>query len=189
MEFHEVWDINEYNREHVSISYISDIDGSEHFFFILANSSVNSDVLHFLNEITLKAQLYCRSYFFDDINFQVFCTTSHTFYEIPLNNKFNGVNKPKNVHKCLKTNVKVGPDGKHRAHQRYVMLVLQNKTKEEIKKLYVHEIAHTLANHVYYRVDDHKEDFVECEKKFLIILDQVGFDRKFSSVRLSDEEN
>ena len=35
-----------------------------------------------------------------------------------------------------------------------------------IKDLIIHELAHTLANHVRYRPDDHKHDFKKAEKLF-----------------------
>jgi hypothetical protein len=85
-------------------------------------------------------------------NIDIFCTTPHYFTEIH-GSAFLGLNKPKEV-SFVKHAVPVGDDGKLRATYRYVMLKLSGDANT-LYKLYVHELAHTLCNHVTYRNDDH----------------------------------
>lgn len=84
--------------------------------------------------------------------------------EIRKDTGFIGLNKPKDI---VKTNLPpVGPDKNLRAMWRDVFLTINtrtpNITQEELELL-VHELAHTMANHVTWRDDDHGRDFKECE--------------------------
>jgi len=177
---HRHWDIDEYNNR--PYSYV-DNDGSEQIVFLMEGSTVNKDVLIFLNEITNIAQKECR--YATDPNLKLFSSTKHFFYEISNIHGFEGLNKPKNVHECLKAKEQIGTDGTLRAHERYVMLALQGKNRKQIKELYIHEIAHTLANHVLFRPDDHREDFLICQQKFSEVLDSIGFDDLFNRINLN----
>ena len=87
----------------------------------------------------------------------LFVNTDHTFYELDNNPHFRGVNKPKNVHHCRNAKYHIGLDGRLRAHNRYVMIVIPH-TPQELFDLYCHEITHVLCNHVRFRVDDHHGD-------------------------------
>tara|TARA_B100000941_G_scaffold290487_1_gene272652 strand:+ start:959 stop:1510 length:552 start_codon:yes stop_codon:yes gene_type:complete len=96
-----------------------------------------------------------------------FIETQHRFFEMPLKNAgFYGLNKPKNVHMTNKP--PVGKDGRKRPSYRVVMLTIRN-TKGKVEscskflKLLIHELSHTLANHVTWRPDDHGKDFKDCE--------------------------
>lgn len=87
--------------------------------------------------------------------------------EMQLDTQFNGLNKPKNLY--LSNDEKIGKDGKLRASYRHVFLTLRNSkcnfnNINKIMKLVIHEIAHTMCNHVTWRDDDHGDDFEHAEK-------------------------
>ena len=95
--------------------------------------------------------------------------THHVFVEISPDTMFNGVNYPINVQQ--KDTYPFGTDERLRATTRIVFLKLRNSDNKLVKKdfltdLIIHEMAHTLANHVLYRVDDHGDDFIKAEKLF-----------------------
>lgn len=98
-------------------------------------------------------------------------TDNYLLSEIRKDTGFSGLNKPREV---IKTNLPpVGPDKNLRASWRDVFLTINTKTpnitKEELELL-VHEIAHTMANHVTWRDDDHGRDFQECEETIWYFL-------------------
>ena len=77
--------------------------------------------------------------------------------------KWEGLNKPKNI-QYYPTLQPVGEDGKLRAQYRVIFLSLRYnngklKSFDELIPLIIHEIAHTAANHVRFRPDDHGADF------------------------------
>jgi len=85
--------------------------------------------------------------------------------EMQLNTEFDGLNKPK---KLYKSNTKLGPDNYLRASYRDVFLRLRKDNGEfkninSIRNLVIHEIAHTMCNHVTWRDDNHHWDFEMCE--------------------------
>ena len=96
-----------------------------------------------------------------------FIETQHRFFEMPLKNAgFYGLNKPKNVHKTNKP--PIGKDKNLRPSYRVVMLTIRNsngtvESCSKFLKLLIHELSHTLANHVTWREDDHGKDFKDCE--------------------------
>jgi hypothetical protein len=96
-----------------------------------------------------------------------FVETQHRFFEMPLKNAgFYGLNKPKNVHKTNKP--PIGKDKNLRPSYRVVMLTIRNsngtvESCTKFLKLLIHELSHTLANHVTWREDDHGKDFKDSE--------------------------
>ena len=101
---------------------------------------------------------------------QHFIETQHNFFEMPLKKagfqKFRGLNKPKNVHKTNKP--PIGKDKNLRPSYRIVMLTIRNtnggiESCAKFLRLLLHELAHTVANHVILRGDDHGKDFKEYE--------------------------
>ena len=103
-----------------------------------------------------------------------FIETQHRFFEMPLKNAgFYGLNKPKNVHKTNKP--PIGKDKNLRPSYRVVMLTIRNsngtvESCTKFLKLLIHELSHTLANHVTWREDDHGKDFKDCESFMWKIL-------------------
>ena len=87
--------------------------------------------------------------------------------EMQLNTSFNGLNKPKNVK--VYSNEKIGKDGNLRAQYRDVFLTLRDSNGNfndfnTIMELVIHEISHSMCNHVKWRDDDHGKDFQNAEK-------------------------
>ena len=90
----------------------------------------------------------------------------HKLFEIEPGNQFYGLNKPKFV-ETNKYLPSVGKDGLLKARNRYLFFQLRNKNGTfkkdiELEQIVVHELAHTMANHVSWRDDDHKLDFIRC---------------------------
>ena len=94
--------------------------------------------------------------------------------EIKPSTGFSGLNKPKD--RILTNDVFVGPDENIRAQWRDIFLTInprtQNITPEEMELL-IHELAHTGANHVRWRPDDHNEDFTSFEKLLWSVLNDI----------------
>lgn len=107
------------------------------------------------------------------------CIGGYLLSEIPVDSKvgsiFEGLNKPKGRH--LTDEPDVGKDKNLRAAYRDIFLdlsVYDSKGPEGFIKLVVHELAHTFANHLRYRSDDHGKDFVESEKVLLECARNIG---------------
>lgn len=84
-------------------------------------------------------------------------------FELPINSIFIGLNKPKNV-KPNDRLPSVGKDGLLKAKKRYIFLKLRNNNGtfidlDDIAETVIHEIVHTVANHVIWRDDDHGPDY------------------------------
>ncbi len=89
-------------------------------------------------------------------------TSRYLLSEIPKGTLFNGLNKPKQRY-FDKRLPSVGKDGKGRALYRDIFLDL-NRSDKSLKNLVIHELSHSLANHIMYRPDDHHADFKWAEK-------------------------
>jgi hypothetical protein len=92
-------------------------------------------------------------------------TTNYLLSEMKENTGFQGLNKPKG--RIRSGQEFVGADEDIRATYRHIFLDLDISTDritDEDLELYVHELAHTGANHVRWRPDDHKADFKSFEK-------------------------
>ena len=88
--------------------------------------------------------------------------SNYLLSQIPHNSDFDGLNKPRL--RCMTYEPEVGPDGSIRADYRDIFLRLTPETKlSDLQSLYIHELAHTGANHNRFRIDDHKIDFQTCE--------------------------
>lgn len=99
--------------------------------------------------------------------------------EMQLGTIFNGLNKPKEVHKTNKPYL--GSDKNLRAKYRNVFLTLRRKdgkfkSNKSIIDLFIHEITHTMCNHVTWREDDHSEDFQKYEKLIKQIFLKINSD-------------
>lgn len=100
----------------------------------------------------------------------LFIITPCTIQEMPRNYKFDGLNKPKNIVKLVNyDNLRFKKDSMLRAGNRHIMLTICENGKlrswEKIKRLLLHELAHTMCNHVTYREEgNHLEDFHMYEK-------------------------
>jgi hypothetical protein len=88
-------------------------------------------------------------------------TSKYLLSEIPHGTPFDGLNKPK-MRYADNIAPHVGKDGNIRATYRDIFLNL-SKSQNILKKLLIHELAHTMANHVQFRPDDHHADFIWAE--------------------------
>lgn len=129
-----------------------------------------ADMLFIIDRYIQEIQRVCRN------NDSPFChilgTTKHTVQEMNIehNKGFEGINKPKDL-------IKLPPpvpqyfrkDNEYRPSRRHVMLTIRTKTGrirdfKTIRKLLLHELAHTMCNHCLYRDDgNHESDFKKCE--------------------------
>ena len=169
----ENWNFSEYDNYICYQILYKDPDEPERFFYI--KNHHDKDLMHkhanimaFLDVFTTHFQRHVLSNkkLHENKCLKLFVNTDHTFYELHKNPHFQGVNKPKNVHFCRNAEHDIGKDGRLRAHNRSVMIIIPH-TYKQLYDLYCHEITHTLCNHVQFRTDDHhgitKEDFPYCE--------------------------
>ena len=101
-------------------------------------------------------------------------TSNYLLSEIKPETGFSGLNKPKDR---VRTNDPyVGADENIRARWRHIFLTIDTNnpeiTEEELE-LFIHELAHTGANHVRWREDDHKKDFTSFEDLLWLILQEL----------------
>lgn len=87
--------------------------------------------------------------------------TSRIMYsEIPKKTAFEGINKPRKRFNDPYA-PSIGKDGTTRSVWRHMLLQLPKSKKltKKLSDLIIHELAHTAANHVNWRPDDHGNDF------------------------------
>jgi hypothetical protein len=88
-------------------------------------------------------------------------TSRYLLSEIPKKTPFDGINKPKLRYTDINV-PSVGKDGKGRALYKDIFLNL-SLSDRNLTKLIIHELAHTMANHISYVEDNHHADFKWCE--------------------------
>ena len=164
----EFWDFDE-NVNYVSIK--SKYNGQTYNVLIMPDKlqavKLLSQIDNYIAKISLKLfkmynflpeKLKTPAFIFLNIH-----PNNHKLFEMQLNTDFEGLNKPKNV-KINKQLPPLGKDGYLKASKRYVFLELRDsrrklRTFKNIRPLVIHELAHTMANHVTWRDDDHGNDF------------------------------
>ena len=97
--------------------------------------------------------------------------------EMQLNTQFEGLNKPKQLYKCNKYSL--GKDKYLKAKKRDIFLKLRKnngkfKSYELIIELVIHEITHTMCNHVTWRDDNHHSDFKFSENLLKNVVNQMN---------------
>lgn len=164
----KIWDINE-------TSGMIKLAGKSGNVFIVKNTKNKNKVIDILDKIHQYIQIIKQELAdcwangtldFSCLNGSILLiTTPCTIQEMTRNNKFDGLNKPKNIVK-LKNFDGLGfrEDSELRAGRRHIMLTICENGKlrpwKKIKKLLLHELAHTMCNHVTYREEgNHLEDF------------------------------
>lgn len=123
----------------------------------------------YLNGVDVFLGLHCETYYdpytlpspFYEIAMNELPTSRYLLSEIPLGTAFDGLNKPKMRYDDKLPHV--GKDGNRRALYRDIFLNL-NKSGKSLQNLIIHELAHSMANHINYRPNDHHEDFKWAEK-------------------------
>lgn len=99
---------------------------------------------------------------FYHIAFNKHPTSRYLLSEIPPGTMYDGLNKPKM--RYINENLPpVGKDMNGRALYRDIFLNL-NKKGKKLDELVIHELAHSMANHINYRPNDHHADFKWAEK-------------------------
>lgn len=89
-------------------------------------------------------------------------TSRYLLSEMPSNTDWYGLSKPR-MRYIDQRAPNVGKDKNGRALYRDIFLKL-NTDKKTLTNLIIHELAHTMANHIAYRPDDHHNDFKWAEK-------------------------
>jgi hypothetical protein len=79
--------------------------------------------------------------------------SKYVISEIPKGTKFNAINKPRERY--------MDSDGERKARYRHILIDLSNN---DVEALLIHELAHSMANHVLWVDDNHHSDFKACEK-------------------------
>ena len=171
----EFWDFNE------DINYLSiNIQGINYKVINkFPDYYTSAQILHKINYTIKQICIYFilnynRYSKKDKILIDCFCDihpNNHLLSEMQLGTIFNGLNKPRNLYYTDKPSI--GPDGSYRASYRHIFLTLREKDNnfkswDKIMKLVIHEITHTMCNHIRWREDDHGLDFKHAEK---IIID------------------
>lgn len=124
----------------------------------------------YINGVDVFLGIHCENYDnfytlpnpFYEIARQGFNTSKYLLSEIPKGTMYAGLNKPK-MRYVDYTAPHVGKDKNGRALYRDIFLDL-NRSEKSLKMLIIHELAHTMANHIFYRPEDHHADFKWCEK-------------------------
>ena len=163
--------IDRYNNSHVSIKKLMGKSVREGSYLVQDNEN-KKEISEKLSKIDNKFEKMLNN--IDPEKFsgkkkemiQILKHTPHIFLEISPNTGFLGVNYPLGVRKT--NSIRFGTDGNERAMGRAVFLTVSPKYINigELENLVIHELSHTLANHVKYRPDDHGEDFVQAENLF-----------------------
>ena len=96
--------------------------------------------------------------------------------EMQIGTQFNGLNKPRNLYRSNEP--PLGEDGKDRAKYRHIFLTLRNpngcfKSIKSITDLLIHEITHSMCNHIRWRNDDHGDDFKYYENLLKKVYNEI----------------
>ena len=90
----------------------------------------------------------------------IFANTPYKLQEIPKGTLYNGINKPKDIHwKTKDCNIQTLLDNGLLAGSRHIMLEIRHSSGmlkqwsgiDGVKNLLLHELSHTMCNHVTYR--------------------------------------
>lgn len=107
----------------------------------------------------------------------ILINTPYTLQEITKNSIFEGMNKPKGVY-FKKCDLHTLMDNEYLASSRHIMLKLRNESGKlmswnYMRNLILHELAHTMCNHVIYRDSGNhqKKDFHKYNT-FLLLIDK-----------------
>jgi hypothetical protein len=98
----------------------------------------------------------------------LFIITRCTIQEIPVNKKFEGLNKPRDI-VYNEDNLDLEKDNQYRAGKRHILFKIRSsnnkfKSWKNLKQLLLHELSHTCCNHIeYWNARNHAKDFDRCE--------------------------
>ena len=178
-ETKHIWDIDPTDPKW-SCKRVYNHNGTKTFMIRTDADKTDETVVHYLDKLDelvylikiklcKKAGVHCGK--------EILVITPHTLGEMPLNDGFDGLNLPKRIVKLNPSDgLKFSKDSNIRAGHRHVLLTLRKKTGDihplaKIMKLIIHELAHTMCNHVTFRdKGNHLKDFDDNErylKKFI----------------------
>lgn len=142
-------------------------------------------ILNLIHLIIIQICIYLKINYYkysknDQMIIDCFCDIHPNNYllsEMQLGTNFYGLNKPKNIYNSNKP--PIGKDKTLRSAYRHVFITLRDShgyfnDKEKIMKLVIHEIAHTMCNHVTWRDDDHGKDFKHAEKLIMYAYSKIN---------------
>lgn len=164
-------------KKNEETKHIWDVEENEGFIIIdnykVKNSPKNnknaSYLLSLIDEYIQHLIYVAHQYYQPNPNLDLLINTQYSIQEI-LPGDFEGINKPKYITQSLSNQNLFKKDNQYRAQQRHIMLTIRNKNNslrswKKIKKLLLHELSHTMANHIVYREQgNHEDDFHQCEK-------------------------
>jgi len=154
---YELWDFNE-NKNYVTISGFKVLNYKNAIKAALLLQKINDLIFQGFTSI-LKNEMITPE-------IELLVNTPFLLQEMQLKKdqlliKFEGLNKPKNVHLTYESCI--GPDENLRAEYRIIFLTLREngklKSLKSLKSLIAHELTHTALNHVQWRDDDHGPEF------------------------------
>jgi len=111
-------------------------------------------------------------------NCKLISQTPYVVQEIEYNSGFYGINKPKGIIRSPTKKKLFHLDNDYRATYRLIMLDLRRADgsfvewdgdhDHTIKGTLIHELSHTMCNHITYRTKgNHQKDFHDCERVLL----------------------
>lgn len=123
---------------------------------------------------SIQHEAYKMAYQVNDVMTQnmllLLANTHHEVQEISYNKGFEGINKPKQIYEC-EDMVSYGFRDPYAVEYRLIMLSLVRPRNKQplpwnnIKETILHELAHTMCNHVvYYTTKNHLNDFKTAEQ-------------------------
>lgn len=179
-ETKKIWDI----PEDSNCKLVYNHSGDKQFYIRRFFDKTDNLVVHYLDTIhnfiyLIKKKLLHYNVMQDKLEHAkiILIITPHTVGEMPINEKFEGLNKPKNIVKLSRPDgLQFKQDSDLRASNRHILLTLRDlngnlKKEKDIKKLIIHELAHTMCNHVTFRdKGNHLDDFKRNEKFLTSII-------------------
>jgi len=176
----EFWDFNE-TKNYITVNILGNNYKVLNIYpdYYTAVNLLNK-INYIINQICIYFIInYHRYSTKDKILIDCFCDihpNKHLLSEMQLNTPFYGINKPRYLYNTNK--YPVGPDGTYRAKYRHIFLTLRDKNGkfnnfDKIMKLVIHEIAHTMCNHIRWREDDHGEDFKHAEQMIIHVYNKI----------------
>jgi len=154
---YEIWDFNE-NKNFITIFGIKVLNYPDAIKATLLLQKIYFLIFRCFNSI-LKHEMITQEV-------ELLINTPFILQEMQLKKdqllvKFDGLNKPKNVH--VTNEINIGPDKNLRAEYRIIFLTLRENGKlkniKSLRSLIAHELTHTALNHVQWRDDDHGKEF------------------------------
>lgn len=179
----EFWDFDE-NINYITVNY----NNKKYNVIYKFKNYINSAII--LYKIDYILNLICQDLYKnynqysenDKIAIECFLSihmnNNYKLSEMQLDTIFEGLNKPRDIYKSSK--LSLGKDTNFRAKNRHIFLTLRRKNGSfksfnSIINLFIHEITHTMCNHIKWRDDDHGKDFNHYENLIKKVYKNIAF--------------